>query len=163
MFIRNLPEGEGQSYCDYDPPSYFGFWIYSLNDNYSQSGEIECLNSNLIKINNVKVFKKEIRKVRLNVCLIVSTTSIGPNPFTALLQPNPVLENTVLSVQFQRQGQLSILILDANGRLLQQQTTEVLPGDNRIPLGTGELPGGLYFVQVMDESGSGLVLKMLKQ
>ncbi len=162
LFIRNLPEGEGQSYCDFDPPSYFGFWIYSLNDNYSQSGEIECLNSNLIKINNIKVFRKGIRKVRLNVCLIVPTTSIGPNPFTALLQPNPVLENTILSVQLQRQAQLSIRVMDASGHLFQQQAIEGMPGENRILLDTGGLPGGLYFVQMMDESGNGLSLKMLK-
>lgn len=162
LYIKGLPP-DFYTPCDF-PLSIaaWAYFFYSLDDNYSLSDVAECVGSDLLKISGVRIFKKGIRRLKFELYLLVHTTSIGPNPFTALLQPNPVLENTVLSVQFQRQGQLFIRILDANGRLLQQQETAVLPGENRVPLDTGKLPGGLYFVQMMDENGSGLTLKMMK-
>lgn len=111
-------------------------------------------------ITDFKLFRKNIRRMRLKIALIVPTTSVGAMPFTAALAPNPAQDATTLTVNLQAPSELRISVSDLSGRL-HSQNFVAQSGENRIPLAVEHLPPGLYFVQVVDEQGSAAVLKLV--
>jgi hypothetical protein len=162
LFIRRLPY-EQATFCDFGSNPQAGWFasVSSLDDNYYQYLETECIGEDLMKFSDVKLFKKGIRKLEISVCLIVPTTSVGATPFTAALQPNPAQAATTLKLTLQRPSALSIRISDASGRQFAVQNVEGQAGENRVPLEISGLPNGLYFVQVVDERGSAATLKLV--
>lgn len=139
-------------------------WYYGSaygNDGYNAYFDVETdLADTKLIMHDVKVFKKGIRKIDLEIYLLVPTTSVGATPFTSALAPNPAQEITTLTVNLQAPSELAISISDISGRTLSQSFV-AQAGENRIPLEVGGLPPGLYFVQVVDERGSAAVLKMV--
>jgi hypothetical protein len=162
LYVRRLPY-EQATYCDFgsNPQAAWFVWASSLDDNYDENIAVSCLgDGDLMKLNDVKIFRKGLRRLELSICLIVPTTSIGVTPFTAALAPNPAQESTTLTVNIQAPSELTISISDISGRV-RSQYFAAQSGENRIPLSVGDLPNGLYFVQVVDERGSVAVLKMV--
>lgn len=79
------------------------------------------------------------------------------------IQPNPVTrENAVLKLNAFEKTQVNIIITDFTGRVLQDQTAQVIPGVNRVTLNTYALVPGTYHVTVFSQGESPKTLRLLK-
>ena len=140
---------------------YDGWIEDASNGNWLDYAYVETEEADtLLTIKNVKVYREDLKKIRIHIGVSVPTTSVGATPFTAALQPNPAQETSILTVNLQAPSELTIAVSDVSGRV-RSLTYAALSGENRIPLTVGDLPNGLYFVQVVDERGSAAVLKMV--
>ncbi|MEK7257612.1 MAG: T9SS type A sorting domain-containing protein, partial [Bacteroidota bacterium] len=140
------------------------FYAYDLNTGaLMQSGEAECrAEDTLIVFPKLVVYRAGIRKLRIGYDLFIPTNSVGGKPFTAILQPNPAREIATLFIRLPEASQLTVGIFDATGRL-RTQYFAAQAGENLLPLSVGDLPPGLHFVQVADENGGVLGLKLVKE
>jgi len=138
-------------------------WVSDADNNYLDGLYYEINSDTLFILKNVKIYREDLQKIRVHVYRIVATTSVGPTPFTALLAPNPATDLTSLNVTLQAPSQLAVSLADVSGRLLRKTRLDGQSGENRLPLEVADLAKGMYFVQVVDERGSGLVLKLVRE
>jgi hypothetical protein len=64
------------------------------------------------------------------------------------LFPNPASQSVTVEVPLEADGDVSVAILDPSGKQALAQTRRLTKGDNRMEFQLGELPAGVYFVQV---------------
>jgi hypothetical protein len=71
------------------------------------------------------------------------------------LTPNPVTAGSALSlsVEAARNFDAKLSITDAAGKTLHTQSVQIFAGENQLPVETGALPAGLYFLNVWNEKG----------
>jgi hypothetical protein len=68
--------------------------------------------------------------------------AVSPNPFTDYISTGILAERT---------GTHTIRVLDATGRTVHHQVKELNGGAQTVGLNLGNLPAGLYYLQVMDD------------
>lgn len=89
-------------------------------------------------------------------------TNLSNDDFSAngmALYPNPVNENFTVEIHGNLIGRLAVTIYDLNGKLLQQSLHNM---DKTITVLLKNLNGGLYIVQLTDESGNRFHKKLVK-
>lgn len=80
--------------------------------------------------------------------LNVSTTQAGEPVERITLAPNPAIGYTKLSFAVESGGETYLTIVDALGRVVNQQRQIVDKGDNTLTLDVQNLPSGTYFVRM---------------
>ena len=82
---------------------------------------------------------------------------------TITLFPNPVLN--ILNVNFQSESSkdVVVMLLQADGKSLQQKQTHVNIGYNKILMETTGIQKGLYFIKIYDQTGRAVIKKIYKQ
>lgn len=79
------------------------------------------------------------------------------------ISPNPVTrENAVLKLNAFEKARVNIIITDFTGRVLQNQTVQVIPGANQVTLNTYTMAPGTYHVTVFSPGESPKTLRLLK-
>ncbi len=67
--------------------------------------------------------------------------------------PNPVQELLHIGMDLQGQAAVTVQVLDAVGRVVQQQHTVVAAGQASMDVGTATLVPGAYMVRILGSSG----------
>ncbi|MEM7657387.1 MAG: T9SS type A sorting domain-containing protein [Bacteroidota bacterium] len=84
----------------------------------------------------------EVREVRMD----------GAFGFHVDMYPNPAIENINLSAELDSERTVSLILVDMNGRALQEMRNVSIGGNQVITLQVGNLPSGMYSVRLMDEN-----------
>lgn len=80
------------------------------------------------------------------------------------ISPNPIVkENAVIKINAGEKIQINISIADFSGRIISNQTAQLLPGINKITLNTYKLAGGAYNVTIAAPGAAPKAIKLLKQ
>ena len=79
------------------------------------------------------------------------------------LAPNPAFGNISLVADAGRNSQLTLQIVDINGKLLVQQNLAVTEGRNVIPVPAAQLVAGTYLVKITSANGEMSVQRFVKQ
>jgi hypothetical protein len=92
---------------------------------------------------------------------ILAPTSVKEQPgaVSAYIFPNPVSDNTSLSITSGKIMKLQVAIVNAIGQTLSILTTNVTEGKNTIQINTTELSNGIYFLRI---SEGGKIVKNIK-
>ncbi|MBK8920144.1 MAG: hypothetical protein IPM81_01310 [Saprospirales bacterium] len=114
-----------------------------------QNGTATVQADDLTIIPQVKVFKEDIRKVRIEVSTQpVATTEAGRNFWGVTVAPNPSAEAPMLTVYSEKEMKTSLRLSGISG-VISFVEIEIHPGENRIPLiDFGQIPAGFYFVEI---------------
>lgn len=91
--------------------------------------------------------------------VVLSTDDDAPIRKNIQLYPNPARGITWLKVSNNYSGEIRISITGTNGQLMNSVSTRKTSGTVNIPLHTGDLPGGLYAIEI--RMGKERVLKQL--
>jgi hypothetical protein len=79
------------------------------------------------------------------------------------LFPNPVVNSLNVSFLSKKSQEITVVMLQADGKSLQQKQAHVNIGYNKILMETGSVQRGLYFIKVYDQDGTATVKKVFKQ
>ena len=80
------------------------------------------------------------------------------------ISPNPVTkENAVVKINTGEKSQINIRISDFTGRILVNQTANLLPGINLVTLNTQSLTTGAYQVTIYSANENSKTIKLIKQ
>jgi hypothetical protein len=74
--------------------------------------------------------------------------------------PNPV--NTLLNVEFNQSGALSLTMYNTDGKIVQSTKLTVTAGQKHV-LNTSRLAGGVYFLEVLYADGKRIIEKVIKE
>lgn len=87
-------------------------------------------------------------------------TMVGPTALASMLQnesvniyPNPAEDFVNVNVQTDKDGKVTIMIIDATGKVCIQQQRTLKTGYNKLLLNTNELSKGMYFVETTTDDG----------
>jgi len=69
------------------------------------------------------------------------------------LYPVPTTGRLNMDYEATQDDNIYIEVMDANGRIMHTERTTVLKGTNTVNMELFDLPGGLYYIKVMDSSG----------
>ncbi len=81
------------------------------------------------------------------------------------LFPNPVSENDILTIKFMNQVQTTaprMIITTVDGKLVADNAIELVDGLNTLEFQAGNLPSGVYFVQIKDNNWQSKTKKFAK-
>ena len=79
-----------------------------------------------------------------------------------VLYPNPMVRGSVIDFHLQQNQQVSIKILDLQGKCIEEITSKTYPqGKHSIAVESEDLPQGVYFIEI-DKGGSKIFLKSVK-
>jgi hypothetical protein len=76
--------------------------------------------------------------------------------------PNPVLDNVNVTLQSDKNQNLSLRVVDYNGRVVRSQVVNATRGVNQITVNMSTLTKGMYVIQVIGENLN-LTEKVIKQ
>lgn len=80
------------------------------------------------------------------------------------LSPNPVLkDNAILKINTGEKSLINIVITDFTGRIVRNQTTQLLPGINPVLLNTGSMERGVYQVTTYTNGAAPKTIRLIKQ
>lgn len=86
--------------------------------------------------------------------MVVQVTVAGTNNALWSIYPNPAVGNVHLMLgEHIEKGEYSIRIIDASGRIIQQNRVQKWQDTQQLTLGTAPLQGGLYRIQLINASG----------
>ena len=77
--------------------------------------------------------------------------------------PNPVKDHVQIVIHSQANTRISVSIMDAIGRTMENHQLNVAQSGEVNTIETGHLPGGLYIIRVLSEDGSFKDFKIMKQ
>ncbi len=122
-----------------------------VTGNTLQSGQTIVQADNLVVIPQVKVFKEDIRRVRITVLDPSVAASEPESGFSGIrIEPNPSLGNAVLSVFSSKEMDVELRASSPDGRLVSAKT-HLFEGDNHLPLTAFEsLPKGFYLLSILN-------------
>jgi len=117
-----------------------------------QNGTVTVQADNLTVIPQVKVFKNDIRKVRIEISIQpVATIETGKNIFEIRVSPNPSIGASSLTVYSEKELKATLRLFGISGVLFFIEK-QIHPGENRIPLiDFGQIPAGFYFIEIEAE------------
>lgn len=72
------------------------------------------------------------------------------NVSTISLFPNPTKENLFLNFESTSTSELSIIVFDITGKILQQNTIHSSVGENQVKINTENYEAGIYFIEMND-------------
>jgi trimeric autotransporter adhesin len=81
----------------------------------------------------------------------------------SVVYPNPVQNTLNVVLTAATTEKVNITVLDVNGKVLSQQTTQLAAGDNKLPINVSKFAAGNYSVQVITENGVSNITKFVKQ
>jgi hypothetical protein len=79
------------------------------------------------------------------------------------IYPSVVSTTANVNVSTAQRTKLTIVTINADGKVMQQQQFAAIAGNNQIPLTATQLPAGLYFVKIYTDKGETKTLKFIKQ
>jgi hypothetical protein len=83
--------------------------------------------------------------------------------FLVLVFPNPLTDQSVLSIYTSEQSMLNIRIIDITGKLMWRASNVLLSqGSNRLNVPFANWPHGIYLLEASLPSGDKQVLKLIK-
>ena len=83
-----------------------------------------------------------------------STTQVNIGISSLMITPNPVLEQTQISVTVAKFGQYQLNIVNASGEQAYSRTIGLQTGSNTLNLNLGDLSNGMYVLQLENEDAS---------
>ena len=122
---------------------------YSFNDNNPVLG-VSYYRLRQVDIDNRFVYTKTV---------IIRNEARG-KAFT--VWPNPVLDNVNVTLQSDKNQNLSLRVVDYNGRVVRTQVVNVTRGVNQITVNMSTLTKGMYVIQVVGDNLN-LTEKVIKQ
>ncbi len=94
---------------------------------------------------------------------IIGITALS-NELSAVVFPNPALENTNLQIEIPAPGNLHMALYDATGRVVTEENRQVSEGTNRISINLQGISRGTYLLRAIDlKSGRTAAVKLLKE
>ncbi len=85
------------------------------------------------------------------------------NIFSACISPNPSNEKTALSFNLIKEENITISLLDINGKLVQSIANENMPrGIHKIEINTTKISAGIYFCKIQSNYGNQSVKLLVK-
>ncbi len=157
LYIRRLPDSMDNSLCS----TNLMYQLTSLDDDYLAIGMVDCVDGALLKLEDVQLFRKGIRRLHLEISTLVATSTVDTRPFQAQLFPNPAHETAYLQVDLDAGGWIQLGLYDMWGQRLLHLSYHCLPGRNRLELPVEGLSSGMYFWQISHEEGATSTLRML--
>lgn len=117
-----------------------------------QTGMATVQEDDLTVIPQVKVFKNDIRKVRIEVSTQpVAATEAGRSFFEITVSPNPSTGASVLTVYSEKAHKATLRLFGMTG-MISFVEKQIYPGENRIQLTDfGQIPAGFYLVEIEAE------------
>lgn len=82
---------------------------------------------------------------------------------SAQINPNPAVDQTLLTFNSNIAFNGSLKIFNNNGIMISEEKLKVGKGENAINLNTSSLKSGLYYVNLLNKEDAFLVKKMIKQ
>jgi hypothetical protein len=79
------------------------------------------------------------------------------------LFPNPVINSLNVNFLSRKSQDITVMLVQADGKSLQQKQAHVNIGNNKILMETSSIQTGLYLIKVYDQDGSATVKKIFKQ
>ncbi len=156
LYIRRLPDDLGDL-CG----ASLSYSLSSLDDDYTQSGTVHCEGDNLLRLDNVRIFRKDIRKLRLEINLSVATDIIPASTFDATLSPNPVGDVGHLSIHSKKADNYHLNLLNLNGQVLKGWSVKCQEKNNEVTLDFADIPLGMFFLKITNDKGDYSVLKLI--
>ncbi len=157
LYIRRLPDYLSD-FCN----TSLTYTLTSLDDDYTRSGLVTCEEGNLMRLNDVRIFKKDIRRLQLEIKLTVAATSLNSSAFDVILYPNPVKDITQLSFHSEQASFFDIKLLTISGQVQRNWVFPCQAGINEQSLNFKGIPSGVYFLQLSNELGERRVLKLIR-
>ncbi len=93
---------------------------------------------------------------------VVITLSKGKAPGSVTIYPNPAHNEVNLSITSSRNEKIRWTVIDAAGKLVQQDTKELMTGNSIFIINTDKLPGGVYYISLHGSTTS-KELKFIKE
>ncbi|MGB3079522.1 MAG: T9SS type A sorting domain-containing protein, partial [Saprospiraceae bacterium] len=114
-----------------------------------QNGTTMVQADDLTVIPQVKVFRNDIRKVRIEVSTqTVATKEVESNLFSISISPNPSTETSMLTVYSEKELNATLRLSHISGVMLIVEK-QIHQGENHIPLiDFGPVPAGFYFITI---------------
>ncbi|MGB4846612.1 MAG: T9SS type A sorting domain-containing protein [Saprospiraceae bacterium] len=127
-----------------------------------QNGTAMVQADDLTVIPQVKVFRNDIRKVRIEVSTqTVATKEVRRNLFSISISPNPSTEASMLTVYSEKELKATLRLSDISGVMFIVEK-QIHQGENHIPLiDFGPVPAGFYFITIEAE-GQQKVVRWVK-
>jgi len=72
-------------------------------------------------------------------------------PFQVSINPNPVRDIVNINIDSPIQDEFTLNILNLNGQLIESQEWSLKRDENRLAIQVGDLPAGIYFLQMVNE------------
>jgi len=69
------------------------------------------------------------------------------------IAPNPTVSSTQVFVESEIVKSSSLIVIDVNGKLVQQEQLDLIEGVNVINVDVNDLPAGSYFIKIGEETG----------
>lgn len=130
------------------------FWQVKdvATDQALQNGAATVQDDQLTVIPQVRVFKENIRKVRIEISTQqVATKSAARDLFDLRVSPNPSAHTPVLTFFAEKGGSATIRLSDISGTIRTAETA-ISPGENQVRLSAfGDIPAGIYFIGIETE------------
>jgi hypothetical protein len=79
------------------------------------------------------------------------------------LSPNPVKDILNINFKSRTRQEITMTILQTDGRTILSKKASVNIGDNKLPIEANSLSNGVYFVKIDNKDGSSLIKKIFKQ
>lgn len=99
-------------------------------------------------------YRLHVRPADAAACQPSNVRDLSSSDFAIALSPNPSYDFTTLRLQSKRTSQAKISVFDAFGRLVMQENTRVVAGENQLQLSTQHLAAGYYYVLFQELGGS---------
>ncbi|MCF8236570.1 MAG: fibronectin type III domain-containing protein [Saprospiraceae bacterium] len=136
----------------------------TLDNSYVFTDLMECTD---YEVQLVTICQNKISEAGIILFKTDCATSIS-EPGGAIQQltafPNPFSTIPSLEVTGTTASAAQLKVLDINGRMLMNQTIQIQPGIQLIPLtGMQNVPSGMYLLQVIQESGQTTTMRLMKQ
>lgn len=115
-----------------------------------QEGTTVVGEDNLVVINNVEVYREDIRKVNIRIFTFPSATyDAQAKPFDILITPNPGLEQPLVRVR-SAQGVDAVFRMSCMSGPVMEFHHHLTEGDNHFILpGADRLPAGIYLLEMV--------------
>lgn len=82
----------------------------------------------------------------------ILTLPIEVSASRVVCYPNPVRSETNITITLQKAEQVQARIINNMGQIVQTQQWQLLPGSTSLPVNMGQLPKGLYFLDISSTS-----------
>lgn len=96
----------------------------------------------------------QVRDAAAAACQPSNVRPLAASNFSMLLSPNPSHDITTLSISAMQNSYAKISVFDTFGRVVMQQNTSLLAGENQLSLSTQHLAAGYYHVLFQELDGA---------
>jgi len=150
------------SYTGIQNMNYFSFPNLGFNT-YYVNPQLPGYESELTRV----TLTDQTSIINLQITIVGNQLVLGINESNPQFEvegifPNPASENVTISIYSADHQTSTIKIFDANGKVIQVQSTTFQVGDNTIDMNVQQWTKGIYFVQILTEKGQQSTQKLIK-